>query len=193
MEVIEFISQPWHWSVSGLMIAFVMFLLLWLGQKFGISSAFETACTISGAGRFIDYFKVDWKHRDWLVVFVIGTIIGGWIGVSLLGSPDPVQVSEATISDLSALGISAPETLAEGKGFLPTDIISFKGLTTLPGILFIVLGGFMIGFGTRWAGGCTSGHAISGLSNLELPSLIAVVGFFIGGLFTTHILFPLIF
>jgi uncharacterized membrane protein YedE/YeeE len=170
-----------------------MFLLLYLGQKFGISSAFETACTIGGAGRFIDYFKVDWKRRDWLILFVVGTVIGGWIGVSLLGSPDPVQISEATIADLTELGVAVPETLADGKGFLPHDIISFDGLTTLPGFLFIVVGGFLIGFGTRWAGGCTSGHAISGLSNLELPSLIAVIGFFIGGLFTTFVLFPLIF
>jgi uncharacterized membrane protein YedE/YeeE len=193
MNVIDFLSQPWHWTVSGFMIALVMFLLLYLGQKFGISSAFETACTISGAGRLIDYFKVDWKHRDWLVIFVIGTIIGGWIGVSFLGSPDPVMISDATVADLKELGIAVPQTLAEGRGFLPKEIISFEGLATLPGLLFVILGGFLIGFGTRWAGGCTSGHAISGLSNLELPSLIAVMGFFIGGLFTTFVLFPLIF
>ena len=58
--------------------------------------------------------------------------------------------------------------------------------------ILMVLGGFLIGFGTRWAGGCTSGHAISGLSNLQLPSLVAVVGFFIGGLLVTHILLPII-
>jgi len=55
------------------------------------------------------------------------------------------------------------------------------------------LGGFLVGFGARYAGGCTSGHAISGLSNLQLPSLIAVIGFFIGGLIMTYMVFPLIF
>lgn len=50
-----------------------------------------------------------------------------------------------------------------------------------------------MGFGARWAGGCTSGHAISGLSNLQLPSLVAVLGFFAGGLLMTHLLFPLLF
>ena len=63
-----------------------------------------------------------------------------------------------------------------------------------PKILAILFfGGLLVGFGARYAGGCTSGHAISGLSDLQLPSLIAVVGFFIGGLIMTHLLFPLIF
>jgi len=56
----------------------------------------------------------------------------------------------------------------------------------------LVGGGILIGFGTRWAGGCTSGHAISGLSNLQLPSLIAVIGFFIGGIIMTYFLLPTI-
>jgi uncharacterized membrane protein YedE/YeeE len=55
------------------------------------------------------------------------------------------------------------------------------------------MGGLLIGFGTRYAGGCTSGHAISGLSNLQLPSLVAVIGFFIGGLLMAHLILPLIF
>ena len=63
----------------------------------------------------------------------------------------------------------------------------------MKGIILIVLGGFLIGFGTRWGGGCTSGHAIMGLSSLQFPSLVAVIGFFIGGLVMTHLLFPFIF
>jgi len=190
--MLEFISQAWHWSISGFMIAFVMFLLIYLGQKFGVSSSFQAMCSIGGAGKFIDYFKYDWKKHDWLLVFVVGTIIGGGIGTGLLASPEPVQISAATVSDLAAIGVKTPMTLSEGMGFLPHDLFSFEMLGTLKGVVVMVLGGFLIGFGTRYAGGCTSGHAITGLSNLQLPSLVAVIGFFIGGLLTTFVLLPLI-
>ena len=192
MQIIEFISQPWHWSVSGLMIGVVMFLLIYLGQKFGISTSFDALCSIGGAGKKISYFDYDWKSQDWLLVFVVGTILGGAIGVSFLGSPEPVQISANTISDLQAIGVQVPQTNEEGLGFLPQELFNFKMLTSLKGILLMVAGGFLIGFGTRYAGGCTSGHAITGLSNLQLPSLVAVIGFFIGGLITTFILLPII-
>jgi len=190
--MIEFISQPWHWSISGLMISFVMFLLIYLGQRFGVSSSFQAMCSIAGAGSLFDYFDYDWKKHDWLLTFVIGAIIGGGIGVSLLASPEPVAISSATIADLQGLGISVPQNTSEGMGFLPHDLFNFQNLASLEGILIMVLGGFMIGFGTRYAGGCTSGHAITGLSNLQLPSLVAVIGFFIGGLLSTFLLLPLI-
>jgi len=193
MKIIEFFSQPWHWSISGAMIAFVMFLLIYLGQKFGVSSSFRALCSIGGAGKRFDYFKYDWKSHDWLLVFVIGSIIGGGIASTFLASPQPVQISQSTIADLANLDIQTPSNIAEGTGFLPTDIFNFDNLMSLQGIIVMVLGGFLIGFGTRWAGGCTSGHAISGLSNLQLPSLVAVIGFFIGGLVMTHLFFPLIF
>jgi len=192
MQLIEFISQPWHWSISGFMIAFIMFLLIYLGQRFGVSSSFRAMCSIGGAGSFIDYFKYDWKKHDWLLVFVVGTIIGGGIAISFLASPEPVQISAATISDLEAIGVSVPRTNAEGMGFIPHDLFNFEMLGSLKGILLMVVGGFLIGFGTRYAGGCTSGHAITGLSNLQLPSLVAVIGFFIGGLLTTFFILPFI-
>ncbi len=187
----EFISQPWHWSISGAMIVVVMFLLIYLGEKFGVSSSFRAICSAGGAKKW-SYFNYDWKSHDWLLVFVLGSIIGGAIASTLLASPQPVQISDATIQDLAALNIAAPQTLSEGAGFVPQEIFNFQFLTSLPGILMLVLGGFLIGFGTRYAGGCTSGHAISGLSNLQLPSLVAVIGFFIGGLLMTHLLMPLI-
>ena len=193
MQLIEFISQPWHWSISGAMISFVMFLLIYFGQRFGVSSSFRAMCSIGGAGSRFDYFNYDWKSHSWLLTFVVGSIIGGGIASTFLASPEPVQISEATISDLATIGINAPKTYADGAGFVPTEIFNFDTLMTLKGILIMVLGGFLIGFGTRWAGGCTSGHAITGLSNLQLPSLVAVVGFFIGGLVMTHLLFPIIF
>ncbi|MFK7983018.1 MAG: YeeE/YedE family protein [Saprospiraceae bacterium] len=190
--MLDFISQPWHWAVSGMMISLVMFLLLYLGQRFGVSSSFKAICSIGGAGKSISYFDYDWKSHDWLLTFILGAIIGGGIAINFLGSPEPVQISAATVADLQELGIKVPQTRAEGTGYLPLELFNFESLQSLKGIILMVLGGFLIGFGTRWAGGCTSGHAISGLSNLQLPSLVAVIGFFIGGLLMTHILLPVI-
>jgi len=163
-----------------------------LKQRFGVSSSFQALCAIGGAGKKIAYFNYDWKKHDWLLVFVLGGIIGGGIGISLLGSPEPVQISAATVTDLEAIGIQVPKNNSEGMGFLPQELFNFDALLSLKGIFLMVLGGFLVGFGTRYAGGCTSGHAITGLSNLQLPSLIAVIGFFIGGLFSTYVLLPFI-
>ena len=124
------------------------------------------------------------------MVFVVGSIIGGGIGSTFLASPEPVQLSAATIADLTQLGIKVPTTRAEGSGYLPMDLFNFETLASLKGIILMVLGGFLIGFGTRWAGGCTSGHAINGLAHLQIPSLLTVMGFFIGGLIMTHFIFP---
>ena len=192
MNIIEFISQPWHWAVSGAAIALVMFLLILLGSRFGISTSFETICTIAGAGKRIPYFNVDWKKQQWLLMFIAGSMIGAFIASHYLPSDAPVQIAQSTIDDLSTLGISTPSVLSEGAGFLPMEIFSFDQLSSMTTIVFTVLGGLLIGFGTRYAGGCTSGNAISGLSNLKLPSLVAVIGLFIGGLLMTHVLFPLI-
>lgn len=193
MDIISFISQPWHWAISGFMIALVMFLLIYLGKRFGVSSSFQAMCSIAGAGKRFEYFDYDWRKQDWLLTFILGSIIGGAIAVHFLASPEPVQISAATIADLNALGISYPTTMSEGSGFLPMDIFNFENLTSPTGLILMILGGFLVGFGTRWAGGCTSGHAISGLSELQLPSLVAVIGFFIGGLVCTFLIFPILF
>lgn len=191
--MIDFISQPWHWAVSGAMISLVMLLLIYFGQKFGVSSSFQAICSIGGAGKKYDYFNYDWKKHSWLLTFIVGAIIGGGIASTILASPVPVQIAASTVNDLAALGISTPQTTTEGAGFLPLEIFNLQSVFTLKGFIIMVVGGFFIGFGTRWAGGCTSGHAITGLSNLQLPSLVAVIGFFIGGLVMTHLLFPIIF
>lgn len=183
----EFISQPWHWSVSGLGIVAVMFLLIYSGERFGISSSFRAMCTIVAGRKSAAYFDYDWKEQAWMFIFIAGCIIGGYIGANLLASPDPVAISSKTISDLRQMGVPAP-----AGGLLPASLFNFDVLLSLKGFLLFIVGGFFIGFGTRWAGGCTSGHAITGLSNLQLPSLVAVIGFFIGGLITTFILLPLI-
>lgn len=190
--ILDLISQPWHWSISGFMIVFVMFLLLWFGGEFGVSSNLRAMCAIGGAGKKHKFFDFNWKDQSWNLVFIFGAVIGGFIASRYLASPEPVHISAETISELASMGIKTPTSIAEGTGYVPAEIFDTAHLMSLSNLIILVLGGFLIGFGTRWAGGCTSGHAISGLSNLQIPSLIAVVGFFIGGLLMTHILLPFI-
>lgn len=184
----EFISQPWPWYVAGPAIAVIMFLLYWFGESFGISSSFRAVCSAMGAGNHCDFFRFDWKSQVWNLLFIAGTMLGGLISSLYLTRPDPINLAPETLEDLQELGIENA-----GENYLPEEVFNWENLLTPEGFVLMVIGGFLIGFGTRWAGGCTSGHAISGLSNLQLPSLIAVIGFFIGGLFTTHVLLPLIF
>jgi len=185
--MIEFLSQPWPWYVAGPMIALVMGLLLLVGKSFGVSDTLRTTCSIGGAGALSDFFDFDWKKQIWNLVFVAGAIIGGFIASTWLQQPDPIPLAQDTVAKLQELGIQNP-----GGDYLPVEIFSWEGLFTLRGFIMMVIGGFLIGFGARYAGGCTSGHAISGLSNLQLPSLIAVIGFFIGGLIMTYFLLPVI-
>lgn len=179
------LAQPWHWSFSGIMIVVVMVLLIYNGKRFGVSSSFRTLCTIGGAGKFADYFRYDWRTHDWLLLFVIGSIIGGVIAGQLFPNPGPVNLSEMTVATLAEMGVSTA-----GNSLVPDSLFTLETLFSLKGIILFVVGGFLIGFGTRYAGGCTSGHAISGLANLQLPSLVAVIGFFIGGLLMAHIILP---
>lgn len=183
--MIAFLKQPWPWWVAGPMITLVMFLLLYFGKRFGVSSTLATTCSAFGGGKISDFFKMDWRDEIWNIVFVIGALLGGFLASQYLMSPAPMHLSPETVKDLQALGISRP-----GENYLPSDIFNWENLFTLQGFIVMIGGGFLIGFGTRYANGCTSGHAISGLSNLQLPSLIAVIGFFVGGLITTFLLLP---
>ncbi|RMG76848.1 MAG: YeeE/YedE family protein [Bacteroidetes bacterium] len=187
---IEFISQPWHWSVSGVMIVVVMALLLWFGGEFGVSGNLRTMCSIIGGGKHCDFFDFNWRDQVWNLVFVGGAVIGGFIASNYLASPEPVQISAQTAAYLETVGIHTPQTMEEGAGFVPDEIFALENAFSLKNLIILIVGGFLIGFGTRWAGGCTSGHAISGLSNLQLPSLIAVIGFFIGGLTMAWLILP---
>lgn len=185
--VLEFISKPWPWYVSGIMIVLIMLAMIFFGKKFGFSSNFRTICAVCGAGNVSSYFNFNWREDVWNLWFLVGSVLGGWLAANYLSDGAPVQISEATIRDLAALGLGAPT------GIQPAEIFNFNFLFSVKGMILLVGGGFLVGFGTRYAEGCTSGHAISGLSNLQLPSLIAVIGFFIGGLVMTHLIYPLIF
>jgi uncharacterized membrane protein YedE/YeeE len=134
----------------------------------------------------LKFFDFNWHSQIWNLVFLIGAILGGFIARHYLSDGTPVQISENTISDLQTLGISAP-TSAQ-----PNELFSIQAMLTIKGFSILALGGLLVGFGSRYAGGCTSGHAISGLSNLQLPSLIATCCFFIGGLLMANIILPLL-
>lgn len=184
----DFILQPWAWYLGGPLIALTLFLFFFFGKNFGVSSNLETMCTIAGAGKISDYFKKDWKERDWSLVFIVGLLIGGFIASKFL-STNTIDLNPKTVQELADLGFAN----AGKSSIAPLEIFSIESMFSLKGFLILIVAGFLIGFGTRYAGGCTSGHAITGLSNLQLPSLIAVIGFFTGGLIMIWVLFPLIF
>jgi len=185
----EYILQPWPWYVSGPIIAIIMYLLLYFGRTFGMSSNLRTLCSIGGAGKHSDFFKFDWKSQRWNLVVVLGAIVGGFIAHFYLSEPaSAIDLSDATITDLKNLGFTDI-----GNSLLPPELFSWEAVFSIKGILILIVGGFLVGFGTRYAGGCTSGHAITGLSSLQLPSLIAVIGFFLGGLIMIHLIFPILF
>lgn len=187
--MLEILRQPWPWYVAGPLIGLVVPFVYWYGgRKWGVSQSLQHLCAAT-IPRKIEYFRYDWrKDGAWSLVMVAGVVVGGLVGGRILSRPDDVVgISDATRSDLSRLGVT------DFSGMLPSDLFSFEALLTPAGFVLIVVGGFLVGFGARWANGCTSGHAISGLATLQLSSLIAVLGFFAGGLAATHFLLPLLF
>jgi len=190
LELQAFLSQPWPWWVAGPMIALILFLLIFFGKEFGMSANLRVMCAADGADNMADFFKFDWGAQGWNLMVALGAMFGGYLAAHYFSDPQPVaHVSEATVASLENLGLS----VQEGAVPLVPDFYNWGALFHWRGLLIIVGGGFMVGFGARYAGGCTSGHAISGLSMLQISSLIAVVGFFAGGLLMTHLLFPFIF
>lgn len=191
IQLKDFISQPWPWWVAGPLIALVMFLLLWFGKEFGISANFRVMCAADGASDLNDFFKFDWQSQGWNLLVALGSMFGGYIASHYFASPDGniAHVGPAAVASLQNLGLN----YQEGAVPLVPEFYTWEALFTLRGLLIIIGGGFLVGFGARYAGGCTSGHAISGMSALQLGSLYAVIGFFMGGLFMVHVFFPLIF
>ena len=181
------IYEPWPWYLVGPAIAITLFLLLYFGREFGVSASLRATCAAIGGGKISSFFDFDWKSQKWNFVFVFGTVVGGTVSSLFMNSTGAVDIAESTKEALINMGMTNP-----GSDYLPTQLFAYENLG-IGTILFLLIGGVLVGFGARYAGGCTSGHAISGLSNLQLPSLIAVIGFFIGGLTMTYFLLPVIF
>ncbi len=183
--MIDWLKDPWPWYVAGPLIGLMVPALLIVGNRmFGISSNLRTVCAIT-LPRRIQFFRYDWrKVGGWNLVFALGILIGGVL-VGLMTDPSTeIAISASTVADLKALGVT------DFSGFVPQEIFSWDTLFSLPGIVSLVAGGFLVGFGSSYAGGCTSGHAIAGLADFQLPSLVAVLGFFAGGLLVTHLILP---
>ena len=185
-SILQFLKQPWPWYVSGPIIGLCVPLLLLAGNKsLGISSSLRQICAASIPGN-VAFLKYDWKAQRSNLVFILGLFVSGFVGYRLLNNNEPVKIASSTQQMLTGFGIT------DQSGIMPSSVFSFESLLTVSGFIIIVIGGFLVGFGTRWAGGCTSGHGIFGLSTFQWPSLLATITFFAFGILTSWFLLPLI-
>jgi uncharacterized membrane protein YedE/YeeE len=184
--MIEIIKQPWPWYVAGPLIGLTVPILLILGNKsFGISSSLRHICASCIPAK-IPFFQYDWKKESWNLLFVLGIFVGGFFAARFLMTDAPIEVNPKLQAELSTYGITNFSNL------VPLDLMNWEQLFTVRGLIIMVGGGFLVGFGTRYAGGCTSGHSIMGISNLQLPSLVATMSFMIGGIIMANWILPYI-
>lgn len=184
--MIEFMKEPWPWYVAGTIIGLTVPILLILGNKtFGISANLRHICAACVPGN-VKFFKYDWKKEKWNLLFVAGIIIGSAIAATILADSKDVVVHPDLVRELAGYNITNLSNL------VPSDIFSFSSLFTLRGSVLMIGGGFLVGFGTRYAGGCTSGHSIMGLSTLQWPSLVATISFMVGGFIMANLIMPVI-
>jgi len=182
--MLDIIKEPWPWYIAGPLIGLTVPALLILGNKsFGISSSLRHICAACIPAN-VSFFKYDWKKESWNLFFILGIFFGGMIAAHLLMIPGEITVNSNLKAELATYGITDYSDL------VPKQLMNFESLLTLKGFILMVVGGFLVGFGTRYAGGCTSGHAIMGLSNLQWPSLVATICFMIGGFLMANVILP---
>ena len=159
-------TPPIHWALAGALIAAVTLVLLYVAnRRLGLSSGFEDLCSLALP---VPYFRRSGllAARRWRLPFIVGLALGGLLSALMTGGWHPIWALPMLDQRL-ALGHA-------GK------------------LAWMFVGGLFIGFGTRLAGGCTSGHGIFGLSNFELPSLVTTVTFMGGGIVTTQLLYRVV-
>jgi uncharacterized membrane protein YedE/YeeE len=184
MPLLHILQQPWPWYVAGPLIGLTVPLLLWLDNKpFGISSNLRHICAACIPSRN-PFFKYNWRKESWNLFFAAGTIGGGFLGGMVFNNPEPISIHPDVIANMKQWGINDTQNL------VPGDLFAWSKLFSLRSLLLMVVGGFLVGFGTRYAGGCTSGHAITGLSNLQWPSLVATICFMAGGFLMSNVILP---
>ena len=185
--MLDLLLRPWPWYVAGPLIGLFAPLLLWLGNRvFGVSNNLRHLCAAIYP-RDLSYFRYDWRREGgWNLAFAAGILIGGVLAGVVFRNPEPVAISASTHASLAALGVQ------DFTGLAPRELFSWASLGQLRGWILIVGGGLLVGFGTAYAGGCTSGHGISGVADLQPASFIALIGFFVGGVVGTFVLLPLI-
>jgi uncharacterized protein len=184
--MIALLRQPWPWYVAGALVGLTVPILLLLGNKhFGISANLRHACAACLPSN-IRFFKYDWKKEVWNMFFVVGILLGAFLATQFLTDPEAIKVAPALLAELKGYGITDHTTV------LPKELFSLEGLFSLRGLIMLVGGGFLVGFGARYAGGCTSGHAIMGISDLQVPSMIATASFMAGGFLMANVILPII-
>lgn len=184
--MIEFLKQPWPWYIGGPLIGLTVPLLFMMGNKaFGISSSLRHICAACLPAN-IPFFKYDWKKEMWNLFFVAGIFLGGWIAAHFFANPAAIKINPILAAELTGYGIT------DYSGLVPNQLFNWQSLLSIKGLLMMVMGGFLVGFGTRYAGGCTSGHAITGLSTLQWPSLVATCCFMVGGIVMANFILPII-
>ena len=183
----DWLYRPWPWYVAGPLLGVFPALLLILGNKlFGVSSNLRHMCAVVAPAR-VTYFGYDWRREgSWNLLFALGILCGGVIAGTLFANPGPVAISDATRTTLQGFGIS------DSHGLVPVELFGWHALTSPRGWVMLIGGGFLVGFGTAYAGGCTSGHGLSGVADLQAASFLALVAFFAGGIFGTFVLLPLL-
>lgn len=185
-EILENLKAPWPWYIAGVIIGLIVPLLLIIGNKtFGLSSNLRHICAACFPAN-ITFFKYNWKNEIWNLFFVAGIMIGAFIATHYLTNPNAIVINEKLKLTLTNFGITNFNHL------VPAELFSLNSLSSIRGFILMVVGGFLVGFGTRYANGCTSGHAIMGLSNLQWPSLVATICFMLGGFIMTNFILPFI-
>lgn len=155
--------EPWPWWLAGAAIAAITLLLLGVtNQRLGISTGFENLCALVLKTPYLQRPEIVGSH-GWRLPFLAGLLLGGALSALAGGGWAPLW-------DL---------------GMFDTRI----GLGPAGKLAWMFGGGVLIGFGTRLAGGCTSGHGIFGLANLERASLEATLAFMAAGIVTTQIVY----
>ncbi|MCA6448805.1 MAG: YeeE/YedE family protein [Chitinophagaceae bacterium] len=184
--MLEWLQKPWPWYVAGPLIGLMVPLLLLIGNKtLGISSSLRHVCAACLPAR-IPFFRYDWKKEIWNLFFVTGVLGGGFLAATFLGNPEPIAVHEKLLTELQGYGIT------DHSSMMPVELFNWPALATIRGCILMIVGGFLVGFGTRYAGGCTSGHSIMGLSNLQPGSLVATICFMAGGFIMANLILPFI-
>jgi uncharacterized membrane protein YedE/YeeE len=182
--LVSLLTSPWPWYVSGPLIGAMVPLLLYFGNRsFGVSSNLRHICAMSRPDCVkVDFFTYNWRESSWNLVYAVGIVMGGFLAAVTFADPAPINLSEGARELFAEWGLSTPQ------GLLPPELFGFSASN-----MALMLGaGVLIGFGTRYAAGCTSGHAITGLATLQVESLVAVIGIFAGGLFASHFLLGLV-
>jgi uncharacterized protein len=184
--MLDLLKEPWPWYIAGPLIGLTVPLLLILGNKsFGVSSSLSHICAACFPAN-VSFFQYDWKKEAWNLFFVTGILLGGFIASVFLANPEPMVVNPKLVTELADYGIT------DYTNMIPVEIVNWQNLFSVQGFIMIVIGGFLVGFGTRYAGGCTSGHSIMGLSTLQWPSLVATCCFMAGGFIMANLILPLI-